>query len=343
MPHTDMKIITYILFSILTFEAIAQKIEFKEDLINPKTLKIVKGISKVNEIHSAGIGFAGERSDQYDRFEELGKTATKDELRILTAHPSSAVRGYAFWLLTIKKNKETFEILKSTLEDTATVTTFFGCIIDEELLVDFYIDLLTPEYIDNKSIKLTLTQKQELDSLLLYSNINSYWKSRIISELEPLPKYYERIKEIINEEGTPAAYVALAKYKKEQDLELLRPLIFDRKLDYYGMQAIREFPSQTLLNDLKAVHDKEIKKPGGFDYPMIATMYEAIAQFDGETARELFQKTINEGHPTALKYHLPDIVIAIGKYPNPAYNDIKSQIKLSNYQQNEVNSALGKN
>jgi hypothetical protein len=338
-----MKTILYTLFYLSTFGAIAQKIEFKEELIKPKTLKIVKALSKTNEIHSAGIGFAGERSDQYDRFAQLDKTATKDELRILTAYPSPAVRGYAFWLLTARKDKETFEILKSTLEDTTTVTTFFGCIIDKELLVDFYINLVTPDYIDDKSIKLTANQKQELDSLLLYSTVNSYWKSRIISDLEPLPKHYHRLKEIIQEEGIPTAYVAIAKYKKEQDLELLRPLIFDRKLDYYGMQAIREFPSPFFLEDLKEIHDKEIRKPGGFDYPMIVTMYEAIAQFDSETARELFQKTIDEGHPTALKYHLSDIVIAIGKYPNPLYKDIKSQIKLNNYQQREVNSALQKN
>jgi hypothetical protein len=106
-----MKILLTIIILFTTLISCAQT-TFDESSISKQTIKAVKKIEEVNQLMSSAVGAGGIRPEQWDNFEELKKTATKEELIELTNHPNGVVRSYSFWALSHKKDVDLFSIAK---------------------------------------------------------------------------------------------------------------------------------------------------------------------------------------------------------------------------------------
>lgn len=165
--HTKMKILLSIIVLFLTLNLFGQS-NFDKNKISTRTNKIVKKIEKINELMSSAVYYAGTRPKQWDNFEELEKTASKEELLELTNHPNGVVRSYSFWALSHKKDIDLFSIVKNHLQDTELINTQFGCIGGLEMVGDFFINIMTPQYVDLNSDKMNSSELTELDSLLIY-------------------------------------------------------------------------------------------------------------------------------------------------------------------------------
>lgn len=122
---------TNILFACGGQERTAKIVEQKPVSINLDTLpdlkKIVDGLEKGNRVESSHIGEGGSPSKQWDKYEQLKKVATIDQLVALTDHKNSAVRCYAFQALAAKRSDKVFSILLKHLNDTSVVHTQSGC------------------------------------------------------------------------------------------------------------------------------------------------------------------------------------------------------------------------
>jgi hypothetical protein len=97
--------------------------------IRPVIQKIANGIAKDNVLKSAGVGYGGVRTDQWERFEKLKKEATDEELKELTENKNPVVRCYSFQAIATRKSIDVFPILLKHLNDTARIETFQGCIV----------------------------------------------------------------------------------------------------------------------------------------------------------------------------------------------------------------------
>jgi hypothetical protein len=224
---------------------------------------IVSKIEKINELMDRAVSVSGSRPEQFDNFSELQKNASKDELIALTNHPNAVVRCYAFWSLTYDPTSNLLPIVINHINDTTIVDTQFGCIGSRERAGDFMINVVTPKYIDLKSKKLSVTEADYLDSILVYTPNKLYAKENAINRTRLTQKFYERVRELVLKENNQSALVSLAKFQRDQDI----PLILSNRQKskpfnplFFTFKAISCFPNNSFLPFLKESLDNAIKE-----------------------------------------------------------------------------------
>ena len=311
-----------------------KKIEFTHtNELSQKTKVIVSELIDYGEITGRAVGEAGTKPKQWDNFTDLKKNATEQELLLLTEHPNPVVKCYAFDLLVSKRNKNSFNILKENLTDTTSVSTQYGCIGSMTTVNDYFIESMLRPYPNNEY--LTESDKRTLDSLILFTpNLISNYKNRLLERIEPKEKYYDKIRELALK-GNNSAIIAISKYQKENDIELINNLLQNKDTDiqFYGLKAVKNFPNDNSFEYIKKIHSVEIKKPTSFNYPMLRELYQSIVNYKNENSLNLLEKTINESDGYTKKYHSKFIWLALKKYPNDIYNGIVEQL---GYTQSEI-------
>ena len=170
------------------------------------------------------IGFSDERSTQWDRFIELKKNATSEELVLLTHYDHPVVRCYSFQALAERRDPKTFTVLLQHLKDLETIEELCGGIGSIGGTVgDFFLSIVTTKYGPEEVIKLNASEQNQIDSILLFDpEIKLFAQTLLLDRIEPDPKYYDRLREIFerNHGNDQNALVALSKYKRESDKPL---------------------------------------------------------------------------------------------------------------------------
>lgn len=187
----------YLLILLATNLACFGQYPFDISRISEPTEAIVNKIAAVNILMSEAVGGAGTRPEQFDFFTELVERGTRDELVELTNHPNGVVRCYAFWALSFNRRVKLLPIVINHINDTTYVRTQFGCIVGQERVGDFFIDLVTPRLIDGNSNKLSQVELKYLDSLLIYTPNTLEAKNRAILRGKLTESFYHRVKELV--------------------------------------------------------------------------------------------------------------------------------------------------
>jgi len=313
---------------------------FAQVSIRPEINQIADSIAADNQYKSSGVGYAGARTSQWERFLTLKDIAKNEELRQLTNHTNSVVRCYSFQALAERHDSMTFSILLDHLKDNDYVSTFQGCIMSRTTVGDFFVNVVSPQYISLSAYKLTDSERQKLDSLLIFdSGIDLSAKSRLLRGLQPKAHYHERIREIAKEEKNSTAVITLARFQDEDDIEIIKGYFRKEKTEYYAIYAAREFPHKDFYPELTEIFEREWKEKY-YNYPKWRILYQALAKYDNEQTLELFERTINAKkrfrRQTLGKY----LMIAITKYPTENYESLKPRIKLDDYHMDAVQDEM---
>lgn len=322
---------------ITLFILLISQVSYSQE-ISKRIQQVVDKIEEDNMYKSSAIGYAGERTKQWDRFVKLKKNATDEELIILTNHKSPAVKCYSFHALAERKNQKTFEILLNHLKDTDVVETFQGCIVSSQSVGDFFLDVVTPNYISLSTYKLNKVQKNTVDSILLFdAEIKLAAKSYLLESINPKAIFYTRIKEIYEKENSKSALIAISKYQKQEDKELIAKWLTKEKTNdqYYGLRAVRNFPDSCFFPFIEKIQQQEIKKPTGFNYSLIRMLYLTTVQYKDKKSRELIENTLYNAKESTLEYHSEYIWLALTKYPDPIYSGIVDTIEISDFKKSE--------
>lgn len=319
-----MKQIALILTFFLSFNLFGQS-KFDQNKISSKTNKIVQKIAKVNELMGSAVSIGGTRPKQYDNFVELEKKASKEELIELTNHPNGVVRSYSFWALSHKKNIDLFPIIKNHLIDDELVSTMFGCIVSKEKVGDFFISVATPEYIDLDSKKMDSKEMKELDSLLIFQPNNLSARFDAINRAEPTESLYPKIRELVINEKNQSALVTLAKYQKEQDIDIIKNFRDETDKDeggyFFTYKAISYFPNPKFFPFLKSQLQKTLDNTH-FSNEW-TQLYRAIASYKNEEAKnQLLIPFTQVEHKHIRKYHLNMIFSALNEFQCKNYEEI---------------------
>jgi len=296
--------------------------------ISRPTHQIVKKIEKINILMGSAVYYEGMRPAQYDHFARLRKTATQKELIALTSYPNGVVRCYAFWALSYHSSAKFFPILLAHITDTTSVRTQFGCIGGSEKVGDFFIHLVTPDYIDMDAKKLTQAEYDYLDSVLIYQPNNLYAKNNAIGRARLDETLYKRLRELVLGENNQPALILLAKFKQQQDIQL----ILDSRLHgdrynplFFTYRAISEFPDSAFLPLLtKSLHEVVGEKSYSSE---INELYKAIASFKNDTALQLLKWPFTHiKHENIKTSHMDFILGALQTFYIPAYNELLWQL-----------------
>jgi len=319
-----MKNWTTILFLLLTLTTYGQT-KFDKSKISKETNEIVKDIEEVNMVMSSAVGYAGVRPEQYDNFMKLKIKATSDELKELTNHPNPTVRSYAFWALSHDHSVDLYPIVLNHINDNEFVKTQFGCIVSGEAVGDFFINLVTPRYVDLNAKKLDSVQFATLDSNLIYTPNNLSAKSAAINRAEPTENLYPKIRELVVKDNDQTALVTLAKYQKEQDIELIlknkQKSKFDEGGFFYTYKAISQFPHHDFLPLLETNLEKTLDNTHYSNE--WRELYKAIASYKNDKAKELLLVPFTQvKHNNIRKYHIDFVFGALREFNDPIYEDL---------------------
>lgn len=229
-----MKQILIILLTVFTFQVSGQE-------IRPEVKKLVHKIQKVNQLNSKRVGFTGAITEQYLDFEKLREKATIDELLKLLEYENSVVKAYSAWALVDKMYPNLASLFVEFLNSGETVRTQHGCIVtDSEISSEFY-NRVVYQHIHNKLTPIDslffLSQKEQLDSIILYGERNNYFLRNALLGNNANPDTYERIRYWAFNKKNAYGIEALAVYQKKEDIADFK------KLGEQAFVAIAKFPA----------------------------------------------------------------------------------------------------
>ncbi|MDJ1480006.1 hypothetical protein QNI16_05870 [Cytophagaceae bacterium YF14B1] len=316
--------------------------EILKDTIIPDTLvdlkTLVARIAKSNRIESSHIGRAGSLSDQWVRSEQLKKIAPTTILISLTNHKNAVVRCYAFQALAYRHHQAMFTILLNHLSDTTKINIQSGCLGMQQRTGDFFIHTVVQD--DKDMYTLTTKEHATLDSILLYDDkIILDSRYAILWKMNPIAKYYPRIRYLAHYRKNTAALFALAKYQKQTDKKLIASFFNDPDTQADALYAVREFPDPDFYPYVKKVFEQEWKEKL-YDYSKWRICYQVLAQYPNDETMEIFKRTLLVKDEFRYETLCQYLLVAIKKYPNELYKPIETRIKLPDYQLQEVNEEI---
>lgn len=319
-----MRHLVTIIILTLSLNSFGQLYQFDKTNISSQTKQVVSKIEKENMLMGSAVGNGGARPKQFENFTDLQKTATKVELQELTNHPNGVVRCYSFWALTLDTSINLLPIIIKHIPDDTNVSTMFGCIISGENVGDFFINLVTPNYVDINSKKLDSSQFALIDSILIYTPNNLYAKQKAISRAKLTERFYARARDLVIKDKNQEALVTLAKYQKEQDIPLILKNKIGNKRDdgyFFTYRAISEFPHP----DFFPLLEQNLKQTLNDDHFSTEwrELYKAIASYKNNKAVELLTIPFTQvKHENIREYHIDFVFGALQKFQSPLYDDL---------------------
>lgn len=300
--------------------------------VRPEIARLAADIAADHFHVSEHIGFGGSTTDQWRRYDTLRRIATREELIALTDHAGVCTRCYAYEALVDRRDTAIFRIAIRHLYDTDTVTSYLGCTIIDEPAGDYFLSLAMSCRED--SCVLGTEERRTLDSIMVHDNrVRLRSKSQRLIGIGPDPAYYATIRDLAELRNDDAGVVALAKYRKQQDIYLIirklsSPSIEDQ---YYGLWAVSHFPDSSFFPYLVAIHAAELRQGACYNWMLLRALYRAVLQYRHDAARTLFESTpaLARGNP-ALNQHVVFIDDALTYYedsapshslPDPAVDD----------------------
>jgi hypothetical protein len=320
------KLFICVLFLLYSVQAAGQ---LQSANLSPEVATIVKAIAEYNKHEGPLIGKGAYKSDQWKRYQKLLGTASIEELRKLTSDSNGVVRCYAFDGLLITHDTTVFSIAISHLHDTARISDLEGCIggnwkVSEYMLVQTH----------------RLGHNAKLDSAILCDEkIELTVKDFIMTDLKPQLKYYQEIRRFALTGDDEIALVALARYKNSNDTGILKTYLNKPNVGNYTIYAVREFPNAEFYPELVRFFKREWPK-GDYDNWKWRVLYQALAQYPTQQTLLLFKKTLPAKYEYDNKALAIDRLIALTRYPNPLFENVKNSIKLDEYAMNQVNENM---
>ena len=290
----------FITFVVILFPSCKPRIRTEITLL-------ADSIAQTGVVHGEVIGMMPNTlvSDQFLRFVRLADSSTTPELLELSAHSNPTVRFYSLRALSYRDDESVLPCLRSRLSDTAEVRTLVFDFVNERPISWF----VATEFLERYCLK---TPTKKLD--------------------------YAQIRELAKDNLVPAALVALARFRKPQDIAFLenriRQSIFVLKIlpngrspyySSYGLAAIREFPDSSFYPILE---QSAINFIAGKDISR-RMLFQAIVQYQTDLAVRLLKKTVDYSGRENHYRTQADLAIALIKYPDLLFRDkFSGQIKL---------------
>lgn len=224
---------------------------FDPNKIRKPILQTVEAIAQNNQLDSSCVGIGCAKTKQYKRFESLLEKGNLQEFDELINHPNAVIKAYALQAILNKQKPDKipyFKILKENLFDESSFLSCpGGCICFDRMLGDVFYDHL--------SSKLAKDELTQINNLLVYTDNNLSSKQNVLLEQEINPNYYRDVKYNTLNSSEDFYIIALARFQKEDDIDLIQNYKCEDEGKICIFQAITEFPHPKFLSFL----EKEIK------------------------------------------------------------------------------------
>jgi len=256
------------------------------------TRKIIKEIAKNNYVAPFPDGFLHGETLQYKLYIQLAETATTEELIKYTEDRRGIIRVYAVKCLDKRKYGGLFDLAIKHIQDTNKVTES-GHMSRDVYVGDYFVSVQN----------ISESERNQLDSILLFTDNKLFYLNRLLEKIDTKKSNYERIRNLANK--NEFAVIALAKYKREEDIKLIEEQIL--KNSYFTIEAIEFFPTEQFKKTLLTLREQ------GYNYYGIEL---AVASFKDSFSIDYFNHSLNttKGNDYQREQRAKYIFEAISKY-----------------------------
>lgn len=296
--------------------------------IRPQICALVDSIAEDDALDFPYVGYATTSYPPVRRLYQLKTIAYSQELLALTADSRPIIKCAAFVALCTKDSVDVIPIVIDHLSDTSIVAQRSGCSVSYRMTGDYFLEALSYYSLTKGSNYYTNNQSRlsYIDSLLFYApNIRLAYKESKIKAINGDSLYYNRIREIAIKERMPVAVLALAKYRKQQDKQIIECYFAEEETQYYAIWAVREFPDTSFYPLLVQVFEKEWKRKY-YNNAKWRILYQALAQYPGAQTVALFDKAIDARKKHRHEYAARYLAMAVSKYPDALFSKYQNVV-----------------
>ena len=285
----------------------------KETNLDKLTIEeLVEKIAESDYLEDSFITSIGQISIIYAYFKHLIKRVSVQKLEELSNHPNYIVQCYAFVGLTHRGSKNLFKIVLSKLHISNNMKIRGLGYRGRIKVADFFLNEGIPF--------LTEEQSDMIVDESLNNNYDFLFLPEYFRNIFPEEKNYERIKKCVVEYRNIDALVAIAKFQKENDINIIKD--FSQHEPSQFLWAVEHFPHLSFWKDLMDIHEKSLKGIDG-NSPNNRNLYRTIAVYHNSEALEVLTSTFDRITDDYLLNSYAHIVfLAVRDYQDGFYDQL---------------------
>ncbi len=149
--------------------------------LSGKTNEIYKKLSESKRVESKGIGYAGERSNVFELYAALDKSASDQEIEYLAYHGTPIVKTYVSQAFFARKLKGLDKLFSYYLKHNDSVRIMSGCVIYDSFLAN---ELYKSVFWEKDGMKMRIADKKFVDSMRALKDLDPM-KPEVLDQLDP--------------------------------------------------------------------------------------------------------------------------------------------------------------
>lgn len=290
----------------------------QSSVISQPLQMVIDSITTIDDIELGFNNYGASKAHQW--FQQLSDQSSIRQLETLTNYPDPRIRCYAFKAICYRKDPEAYNMFLKHLKDTIHVYIHDYDISYPQMVGDYMLRDLRPDSI----------QLHNINNLLLNTDgISLYARNDLLKNLNPLPQNYKRIRNIAVKERSEYAILALSRYQKHGDVDIIKTL-FDKKdrSEFYGLYCVWQFPDSVFYPYLIKVFEKELISDY-LNYPQCRMLFIALAKYPVSQTTQLFEKALLVQNDHLRKGFVQDIYIALIKSPDIYFAPVMTKLNLT--------------
>lgn len=231
----------------------------------------------------------------YEKFDDivLENIAAKDE--------SIVSRLYALQILTKRNNLNRIKIVFNTISDTSKIRIKNN----EKKSPKIYFDNVNNTQVNIITKQLTHKEKVLIDSFLIYNEDakNLTYLKNMFKTLPPMDKYYDVLRNKYIQ-GCLYALIMIAKYKKEQDKELINDCLknnVNSQYNLYGhdtsfdiaLEAVKIWPDKYFKKNIEIICEKKFNNKEYISFGKTTVLLiQVLLAYSSEWSEKLLREAI---------------------------------------------------
>ncbi|QQS50990.1 MAG: hypothetical protein IPM71_15660 [Bacteroidota bacterium] len=254
----------------------------------------------------------------------LKESITENELIYLINSSDSMLVAFAFEVLYERKSPILAENYINLLQkEPLLLKRIFrpSCIIvQDNEIYDFTLTFFENVY----NVNLSEKEKDIIDSICLYSDgRNRALQSGTLASTKPKAEYYERVRKLALDTTTSnSIFTLLAKYRKQQDIELIQTLYCKPDSKNQFIRAVRYFPDSAFKPQIKNIcYDFVDKSKNGLKSDISYRLFcSLLIQYQGKWFGDLYYYAENNLNKEDLKRFNEAMLYALTIFPKHIYS-----------------------
>jgi hypothetical protein len=211
------------------------------------------------------------------------------------------------------------------LQDTSKIKTHYGCFGNDFYAGDYFVSV----YSGYEAISRDTLHLNTLDSLLIFTPNKLVARDGALRRAGPKGKYHDRIKEIAINEKLAGAVIALASFRRSEDIDIImRTRVTQKSSMSHPLAttfvAICNFPHPTLLPFLESHMETFMNKS---PYVESTFLYMAISNYNSKEAGALLARVFNIPDNKMKRDQLEVLSRVLKRNSSPVYNDLLKRIE----------------